>query len=89
MSHQEHLLEVCSEETIEEIKERYRRFNRNADQYIWKRLGNKLDMNKTLDENGKSMIIIIIIILIIMNWIILPLRNWTQPTIVSSSDSNP
>jgi len=43
---------VCSEETITEIMQRYLYFNKNAERYIWKRLGNSLEMEKTLDENG-------------------------------------
>jgi hypothetical protein len=48
----EHLLEVCTEETINEIQERYLRYNQHAKSYTWKRLGRPLNMRKTLDENG-------------------------------------
>ncbi|PRP88786.1 hypothetical protein PROFUN_00254 [Planoprotostelium fungivorum] len=52
LSNQEHVLEVCSEETINEVMARYTKFNKHADQYIWKRLGKPLEMDKTLEENG-------------------------------------
>ncbi|KAL0484409.1 cytochrome b5 domain-containing protein [Acrasis kona] len=52
LTHQDHLLEVCSEETLNEILDRYLRFNSHAASYTWKRMGRKLDMTMTLDENG-------------------------------------
>lgn len=52
LSGQDDLLEVCSEETLEEIRSRYLRYNSHAHSYTWKRLGRTLAMNKTLDQNG-------------------------------------
>jgi len=49
---QEHTMEVCSEECCDEILERYLDYNAHAASYTWKRLGNKLEMDKTLEENG-------------------------------------
>lgn len=46
------ILEVCSEETINEILDRYKKYNDHAESYTWKRLQRKLDMELTLDENG-------------------------------------
>lgn len=43
---------VCSEETINEIKDRYYEFNQHSDSYTWKRIGKELDMTKTLEENN-------------------------------------
>ena len=45
------ILEVCSEETLNEILDRYIPINQHADSYTWKRLGRPLDMEKTLDQN--------------------------------------
>ena len=45
------LIECCQEETINEILERYKKYNDHADSYTWKRLQKKLDMDLTLDEN--------------------------------------
>jgi len=52
LTHQEHLIDVCAEETCCDILERYLDYNKHAGSYTWKRLGNKLDMEKTLEENG-------------------------------------
>ncbi|KAL9654684.1 hypothetical protein ABK040_006746 [Willaertia magna] len=52
LTHDEHELEVCSEETLKEILDRYLHFNSHAGSYTWKRLGEDLDMEKTLEENG-------------------------------------
>jgi len=57
LSRQEMTLEVCSEETLNEIKRRYKMYNAHADSYTWKRTDSKavarvLEMRKTLDENG-------------------------------------
>jgi hypothetical protein len=57
LTHQEHVVEVCSEETIEEIQSRYEEFNHEIEDYVWKRLGNELDMFKTLDELGNVAIL--------------------------------
>ncbi|KAM9414398.1 cytochrome b5 domain-containing protein 1, partial [Pholidichthys leucotaenia] len=48
----EQLLEVCSEETLEEILGRYLRYNAHARSYTWKHGGRTLDMDQTLEENG-------------------------------------
>ena len=45
------LLEVCDEETINEILDRYKKYNDHAESYTWKRLQRRLDMELTLDEN--------------------------------------
>ncbi|XP_059377611.1 cytochrome b5 domain-containing protein 1 isoform X2 [Carassius carassius] len=44
--------EVCSEETLDEILQRYLRYNSHAASYTWKHNGVNLDMSKTLSENG-------------------------------------
>ena len=45
------IIEVCSEETLNEILDRYMELNEHAASYTWKRLGRPLDMDKTLEEN--------------------------------------
>ena len=51
------ILEVASEETINEILDRYLKINVHANSYVWKRLGKPLgtyyqsDMKMTLAEN--------------------------------------
>ena len=45
------ILEVASEETINEILTRYLKINVHANSYVWKRLGKPLDMKMTLAEN--------------------------------------
>ena len=45
------ILEVCSEEIMNEILDRYIETNEHAASYTWKRLGRPLDMDKTLEEN--------------------------------------
>ena len=45
------VIEVCSEETLNEILDRYMELNEHAASYTWKRLGRPLDMDKTLEEN--------------------------------------
>ena len=52
LTHQEHFLEVPGEETLNEILKRYLAYNAHAGSYTWKCLGNVLDMNLTLEENG-------------------------------------
>lgn len=57
LTQQRHDLEVCSEETLEDIQARYlSKFNSHAGSYTWKHLDDDdfvpLDMSKTLDENG-------------------------------------
>lgn len=52
LTHQEDIIEVPCEETIEEIQERYSAVNEHANSYTWKTVSNKpLDMDGTLDEN--------------------------------------
>ena len=56
LTQQEYVLEVCTEETISEIQDRYIAYNGHAASYTWKRLtedGEKfvaMDMDKTLEE---------------------------------------
>jgi hypothetical protein len=45
------ILEVCSEEILNEILDRYIELNEHAASYTWKRLGRPLDMHKTLEQN--------------------------------------
>lgn len=57
LTRQEHRIEVCCEETMEDIQERYLLCNSHAGSYTWKRtdaseIGRLLDMGKTLSENG-------------------------------------
>mmetsp|Transcript_76101 Transcript_76101/g.105208 ORF Transcript_76101/g.105208 Transcript_76101/m.105208 type:complete len:97 (+) Transcript_76101:391-681(+) len=47
----EDVLEVASEETLNEILDRYLELNNHAASYTWKRLGKVLDMSKNLTEN--------------------------------------
>ncbi|XP_065889385.1 cytochrome b5 domain-containing protein 1-like [Dysidea avara] len=49
---QEQTIEVCSEETMMEILNRYLLYNTHAASYTWKYNGNNLDMTKTLQQNG-------------------------------------
>src|SRR6218665_545531 len=46
------ILQVCSEETINEILKRYLVHNSHAASYTWKYDCSNLDMDKTLEENG-------------------------------------
>ncbi|RVE60900.1 hypothetical protein OJAV_G00185940 [Oryzias javanicus] len=48
---QEQPLQVCSEETLEEILQRYLRYNSHARSYTWKHAGAVLDMSRTLSDN--------------------------------------
>ena len=52
LTQDEHILEVCSEESISAIQIRYLAINSHAKGYVWKRLGNLLDTSLTLEENG-------------------------------------
>ena len=45
------IVEVCSEESMNEILDRYLKLNEHAASYEWKRLGRPLDMRKTLEQN--------------------------------------
>jgi hypothetical protein len=52
LTHQEDIIEVPCEETIEEIQQRYTTVNEHASSYTWKTVSNKpLDMEGTLAEN--------------------------------------
>lgn len=42
---------MCSEETLEEILQRYLRYNSHARSYTWKHDGEVLDMSRTLSDN--------------------------------------
>lgn len=52
LSGQTATLNVCSEETLDEIQTRYLKYNAHASSYTWKWLNNVLDLSKTLEENG-------------------------------------
>ena len=56
LSKQEVILEVCTEETMQQILDRYMDYNGHASSYTWKALDNgdfrPLDMSKTLEQNG-------------------------------------
>uniref|UniRef100_A0A6A7GE06 Cytochrome b5 domain-containing protein 1 n=1 Tax=Hirondellea gigas TaxID=1518452 RepID=A0A6A7GE06_9CRUS len=49
---QKNTIQVCLEETLGDIQNRYLPFNAHASSYSWKYLGKPLDMLKTLAENG-------------------------------------
>ena len=44
--------QVCSEEIMTEILERYLKYNAHAASYTWKYDGRNLDMQRTLEENN-------------------------------------
>ncbi|TPX68769.1 hypothetical protein SpCBS45565_g02892 [Spizellomyces sp. 'palustris'] len=52
LTRDEHVLEVASEEKLSAIQERYLAYNSHAKGYMWKRLGQLLDMSRTLEENS-------------------------------------
>ncbi|KAM6960304.1 cytochrome b5 domain-containing protein 1 [Tautogolabrus adspersus] len=52
LTSQEQRLQVCSEETLDEILQRYLRYNSHACSYTWKHDGDILDMSLTLSENN-------------------------------------
>eukprot|EP00106_Octopus_bimaculoides_P010780 XP_014778222.1 PREDICTED: cytochrome b5 domain-containing protein 1-like [Octopus bimaculoides] len=52
LTSQEQIIEVCSEEQIQDILERYLPYNAHAASYTWKYQGKNLNMMKTLEENG-------------------------------------
>jgi hypothetical protein len=52
LTKEEHLLEVCAEDTLSAIQERYTALNAHAKGYMWKRLSSLLDMKLNLEENG-------------------------------------
>ena len=49
---QSQIIEVCSEENMHEILNRYLKYNAHAASYTWKYDCKVLDMEKTLEENG-------------------------------------
>jgi len=51
LTSQEQILEVCAEETLEEIQERYFKYNAHAASYTWKFKGANLNMQETLENN--------------------------------------
>ncbi|XP_035697638.1 cytochrome b5 domain-containing protein 1-like [Branchiostoma floridae] len=51
LTSQEQTIEVCSEEYLSEILERYLKYNAHAGSYTWKYDGKNLDMGMTLEEN--------------------------------------
>lgn len=51
LTSQEQVIEVCSEEIMTEILDRYVTYNAHAASYTWKYDGKNLDMNKTLEQN--------------------------------------
>jgi hypothetical protein len=51
LTHQSNVIDVCSEETINEILDRYKVINEHAESYTWKRMQRVLDMELTLEEN--------------------------------------
>jgi len=48
LTSQQHMIEVCTEETLTEILARYLNYNSHAQSYTWKYRGDPLDMSKTL-----------------------------------------
>ena len=44
--------QVCAEETMEEILQRYLPYNSHARSYTWKYFNKNLEMDKNLEENG-------------------------------------
>lgn len=52
LTKEEQELVVGKEETLNEILDRYLVYNSHATSYTWKRLGEVLKMDQTLEENG-------------------------------------
>ena len=52
LTSQDHVIEVCSEEIMTEILERYLKYNSHAASYTWKYDSRNLVMNSTLEDNG-------------------------------------
>mmetsp|Transcript_3758 Transcript_3758/g.6414 ORF Transcript_3758/g.6414 Transcript_3758/m.6414 type:complete len:89 (+) Transcript_3758:491-757(+) len=52
LTQDEHTIEVACEESMNEILDRYLDHNAHAFSYTWKRLGKKLNMSRTMEENG-------------------------------------
>ena len=48
----ENIIEVCTEDKLNEILDRFLDVNQHAASYTWKRLGKPLDMDKTLSDNS-------------------------------------
>ena len=48
LTSQQHMIEVCREEKMNEILARYKAYNDHAESYTWKYHCNQLNMNKTL-----------------------------------------
>ena len=46
------VIECASEESLNEVLDRYLVINQHAASYTWKRLGKPLDMAKNLEDNG-------------------------------------
>ena len=51
LTKQDDTIEVASEESLNEILDRYLEYNVHAASYTWKRLGKVLDMSKSLEQN--------------------------------------
>ncbi|XP_056299149.1 cytochrome b5 domain-containing protein 1 [Pseudoliparis swirei] len=51
LTSQEQLLQVCSEETLAQILQRYLRYNAHACSYTWTHGEKPLDMSRTLSQN--------------------------------------
>ncbi|XP_075764216.1 cytochrome b5 domain-containing protein 1 isoform X1 [Pelodiscus sinensis] len=51
LTSQEHVLEVCAEESMWDILRRYLPYNAHAASYTWKYEGVNLNMDKTLEQN--------------------------------------
>ncbi|XP_077867576.1 cytochrome b5 domain-containing protein 1-like [Saccoglossus kowalevskii] len=54
LTSQEQVIEVCSEEIMSEILDRYVTYNAHAASYTWKYNGKNLEMDKTLEDNTVS-----------------------------------
>lgn len=52
LTSKENTIEVCAEETLDQILERYLPYNFHAGSYTWKYNGKVLDMSATLEDNG-------------------------------------
>lgn len=52
LTSQEQILEVCAEETMDEIQDRYFKYNAHAGSYTWKFNGENLKMEDTLQNNS-------------------------------------
>lgn len=52
LTSKENIIEVCAEETLDQILERYLPYNSHAGSYTWKYNGKPLDMASTLEDNG-------------------------------------